>query len=90
MVISQGQIADDVVLIAISSVLRRPLSATDVLCETKHGEFSAIGLRVASVVRVHKLVTVQARIVVRKLGHIGPNLQAGVDQNLRTVLGLLQ
>ena len=87
-VISQGQIADDVVLIAISSVLRRPLSATDV-CDAQHVEFSATGLRVTSVIRVHKLVAVEARIVVRRLGHIGPSLQDGVDQKLRAVLGLL-
>jgi mRNA interferase MazF len=89
LVVSQGQVADDVVLMAVSSVLRRPLSPTDVLCETTHEEFPATGLKVTSVFRVHKLVAIEARIVVRRLGLISPRFQAEVDQKLRAVLGLL-
>jgi mRNA interferase MazF len=87
-VVSQGQIGQDIVLVAISSVVRGILASTDYTVETTHLEFPLTGLRVTSVLRVHKLAAVERSVIVRRLGHLGPQLQAEVDRLLCVVLGL--
>lgn len=88
LVVSPGPIGQDVVLAAISSVLRGAGYPTDCVIPSTHPEFAITGLRVSSAVRLHKLVTVEKSIVVRRLGRIGPQLSAQVDQLLRVALGL--
>jgi mRNA interferase MazF len=88
LVVSQGAIGQDVVLAGISSVVRGQISPTDCLVTATHPEFAQTGLRVTSAIRLHKLVTVQTSVVSRRLGRIGPRLQADVDGRLRAVLGL--
>lgn len=46
-VVSQGQIGQDLVLVAISSVVRGSVAPTDLPVETAHPEFAATGLRVS-------------------------------------------
>lgn len=87
-VVSQGQLGQDIVLIAVSSVVRGTLAHTDTSVDRTHAEFALTGLRVTSVVRTHKLAAVERSAVVRKLGRLGPQLQAEVDRMLRVVLGL--
>jgi PemK-like, MazF-like toxin of type II toxin-antitoxin system len=55
LVISAGPIGHDIIIAAISSVVRGNLAATDFLVETTHPEFNQTGLRLASVIRLHKL-----------------------------------
>jgi mRNA interferase MazF len=88
LVVSHGQIGQDVVLIGISSVVRGPSVPTDYMVDSSHPEFAATGLRVTSVFRMHKLVAVERSVLVRRMGQIGPQLQAEVDRLLRLVLGL--
>jgi mRNA interferase MazF len=88
LVVSQGQIGQDVVVAGISSVIRGASFPTDHLLDTANPEFAPTGLRVSSVIRVHKLVAVDVSVVLRRLGHIGPNTQGEVDRLLRLVLGL--
>ncbi len=87
-VLSKGQIADDVVLVGISSVVRGPSAPTDYRIGTNHPEFGMTGLRFESVLRVHKLAAVERSMVVRRLGRLGPRLQTEADRLLRQVLGL--
>jgi mRNA interferase MazF len=87
-IVSQGQIGEDLILVAISSVVRGTLAPTDYIIETAHPEFSLTGLRVTSVIRIHKLAAVESSVIVRRLGHLGPQLQVEVDRFLRMVLGL--
>ena len=87
-VVSQGQIGQDVVLAAISSVVRGSLAPTDCPVEMTHPEFAMTGLRVTSVIRMHKLAAVERSVVARRLGRLGPILQAKADRLLRLVLGL--
>ena len=87
-VVSQGHIGQDIVLIAISSVVRGVLAPTDYPMEMTHPEFTLTGLRVRSVLRVHKLAAVERSVIGRRLGRLGPQLQAAVDRLLRLVLGL--
>jgi mRNA interferase MazF len=88
LVVSDGAVGQDLVLTAISSVVRGSLPPTDLLIDTTHPEFSATGLRVASVIRLHRLVTVEQSVVVRRLGKIGAIVQQDVDQRLRQLLRL--
>lgn len=88
LVVSAGSIGQDVVLAGISSVIRGPSIPTDLVVETTHPEFRQTGLRVASVLRLHKLAAVESHIIIRRLGRIGPQLQSEVDRVLRIVLGL--
>lgn len=87
-VVSQGQIGEDIVLAAISSVVRGSVAPTDCPIRAAHPEFALTGLRVTSVLRTHKLVAVDRSIIIRRLGRLGPQLQADADQRLRAVLGL--
>jgi mRNA interferase MazF len=88
LVVSVGQIGQDIVLVGISSVVRGALAPTDYTMDASHPEFGLTGLRVTSVFRLHKLATVERSVIVRRLGRIGPQLQAEVDNLLRVVLGL--
>jgi len=83
-----GQIGQDIILAAISSVLRGTLAPTDYTVDTTHPEFAMTGLRVTSVFRIHKLATVERSVISCRLGRIGPRLQAEVDRLLRVVLAL--
>jgi mRNA interferase MazF len=87
-VVSQGQIGEDVVLAAISSVVRGAIAPTDYAVPTTHPEFASTGLRVTSVIRMLKLATVERSVIIRRLGRLGPMLQAEVTRLLRTVMGL--
>ena len=51
-------------------------------------DFARSGLKVRSALRLHRVVTVSATIIQRQLGELAPNLQAQVQQGLRTLLGL--
>lgn len=88
LVVSRGQIGQDIVLAGISSVVRGALAPTDCTVEMEHSEFPLTGLRVTSVIRTHKLATVERSVIVRRLGRLGPQLQAEVDGLLLTVFGL--
>jgi mRNA interferase MazF len=70
------------VLAGISSVVRGALAATDYTVDATHPEFPLTGLRVTSVLRLHKLATAERSIIVRRLGQVGPQLQAAVDSLL--------
>jgi mRNA interferase MazF len=88
LVVSPGLIGQDLILAAISSVIRGGLAPTDCLVDTTHPEFRLTGLRVTSVIRLHKLATVEHAVIVRRLGHIGPQIQGEVDKLLRQAVGL--
>jgi len=72
LVVSPGQIGEDLVLVAISSVIRGALAPGDCLIDTVHPEFAQTGLRVPSVCRVHKLAAVERSVIFRRLGCIDP------------------
>ncbi len=63
LIVSPGLIGQDVVLAGISGVIQGAVSPTDYLVSVSHPEFRMTGLRVASVVRLHKLASVDASIL---------------------------
>lgn len=88
LVVSHGLIGQDLVLAGISSVVRGVHSPTDCPLDSSHPEFAQTGLRVTSVFRMHKLAAVEQSVIVRRLGHVSPQMQAALDALLRSVLGL--
>jgi len=88
LIVSQGTIGRDIVAVGISSVIRSPLGNTEFKIEPTHPEFALTGLRVASVIRLHKMVALDQSVLLRRLGRVGPLIQAEADLRLRLVLGL--
>ena len=76
------------VLAFVTSVVPQNLEATDVLLESGSADFSATGLRVRSVLRLHRMVTVSAGIIQRQLGVLTPGLQGEVRKRLRVLFAV--
>ena len=68
-----------VILAFISSQLPEAVTATDVVLDPRHKDFAATGLRVASVLRLHRLITLTSAVIRRELGDLAPDLQRDVD-----------
>ena len=77
-----------IVLAFITSVVPAQLEPTDLLLDSSSADFARTGLRVRSVLRLHRMVTVPAKIIQRQLGIFPPNLQAEVQQRLRALFAL--
>ena len=77
-----------VVLAFITSVVPPTLESTDLLLDPGSADFTHTGLKVRSALRLHRMVTVSATIIQRQLGVLAPNLQAQVQQRLRTLFGI--
>jgi mRNA interferase MazF len=77
-----------VVLAFITSVVPPTLEPTDLLLDPGSPDCARTGLRVRSVLRLHRMVTVSARIIQRQLGILPPSLQVQVQQRLRTLCAL--
>lgn len=63
LVVSPGLIGQDPIVTGISSVVRGGAIATDVVVEDFHREFAQAGLRVRSVIRLHKLACVEQSLL---------------------------
>ena len=77
-----------VVLAFITSAVPPNPEPTDLLLEPSAADFAQTGLRVRSALRLHRVVTVSASIIQRQLGELSPDLQAQVQQRLRTMFAL--
>ena len=76
------------VLAFITSVAPAQLEPTDLLLDPAIADFARTGLRVRSVLRLHRLLTVPAKVIQRQLGDLTPNLQTEVQQRLRKLFGV--
>lgn len=72
----------DVCLCFVSSVVPAVSQPYDVVLDEGDPDFAVSGLKHASVVRAHKLATLEQGLVRRRLGHVG----AGLMERLRTAL----
>ncbi len=77
-----------VVLAFITSNVPTQLEPTDLLLDPNSADFGRTGLRVRSVLHLHRMVTVSAKIIQRQLGVLSPNLQVQVQQRLRRIFVL--
>ena len=64
------------------------VSATDIVLDSRQKDFAATGLRVPSVLRLHRLVTLTSALIRRELGQLPPDLQRDVDRKLAALFGL--
>jgi len=71
-----------VVLAFISSQVPASLSSTDLLLDPADPDFAATGLRVASVLRLHRMMTVTTALIQRQLGELSPAWRAQVATRL--------
>ena len=78
----------DVIIAAVSSVVRDADQPTAVVVPSDSPDFAATGLRVTSVIHCGKLVTVQGKLVLKRLGRLGSPLRRRVDAALRRAVGL--
>lgn len=84
---STSTLGEDALFMAISSRITG-LRKYDIPLPLNDPEFSQTGLRFPSTIKVSKLFTIQQSSVIRKLGTLGPILQAKVEKQLRDFLEL--
>jgi mRNA interferase MazF len=79
-----------VVVAFVSSQMPAVAVPTDVMLHPSRSGFGGTGLRVPSVLRLHRLVTLSTAIIRRELGNLSPDLQEEVDRKLAALFGLKQ
>jgi len=77
-----------VVLAFITSRVPAQPLATDFVIASEDADFSATGLRVSSMLQLHRLMTVTTALIRRELGRLPPRMQMRVDERLRELFGL--
>jgi mRNA interferase MazF len=77
-----------VIVAFISSQVPTAVTATDIVLDSRHKDFAATGLRVPSVLRLHRLVTLTTALIRRELGQLSQDLQREVDRKLATLFAL--
>ncbi len=76
----------DIIVVAISSVVSNYDKKTDIIIQSSHADFSRTGLKQSSVIKCAKIATLDKAIVVGALGLVPSNLLWQVDQKLRAIL----
>lgn len=77
-----------VILAFITSRVPATPLTTDLVLDTRDSNFSATGLRVSSMLQVHRLMTATTALIRRELGQLSPRMQAEVDNRLRRLFDL--
>lgn len=77
-----------VILAFITSRIPTSLANSDILLNISDPDFPATGLRVSSVLRLHRLMTAKLSFIQRELGQLSPRLQAQVNAKLRELFEL--
>jgi mRNA interferase MazF len=77
-----------VIVAFLSSRVPPDLLETDLLLDSTQDDFAVTGLRVSSVLRLHRLMTITTSIVQRELGTLPRKMQEDVSLRLRRLFGL--
>jgi hypothetical protein len=78
----------EVLVAYISSVIPSTSLSSDILLDPASENHASTNLKTRSVLRLHKLATIHARSIVRRLSVLSPATAADVDGKLRTLLKL--
>jgi mRNA interferase MazF len=78
----------EILVAYISSVVPPQLMSTDLILDPQLPENRATHLKTISVLRLHKLATIQSRSIARRLGKVSPAVSVMVAAKLRTLLNL--
>lgn len=77
-----------IIVAFITSRIDPELSATDILLDSTQPDFATTGLKVASTLKLHRVITVTTTLVRRELGMLSSAQQVLVDNALRRLLRL--
>jgi len=77
-----------IVLAFISSRVPLDILETDVVLEAGEADFPSTGLRVSSILRLHRLMTVTASFIQRDLGELSPRARLELDRRLKKLFEL--
>lgn len=64
------------------------LLESDLVLDQSHKDFASTGLRVPSVLRLHRLMTVTTALIQRELGELSFDLQTAVNSRLQQLFGV--
>ena len=78
---------NDLILAFVTS-RPQPESALNIVLDPAQTDFSATGPKVPSTIRLDRLATIAAGLVVSRLGMAGPPTRAKTQHGLRTLFGL--
>jgi mRNA interferase MazF len=77
-----------VTLAFITSSIPLKLEQSDIFLDPAHPGFSGMGLRVASTLRLHRLITISSSIIRRQLGALPEEICNDVRDRLRRLFAL--
>ena len=77
-----------IVVAFITSIVLPNPSVTDFTIDSQDADFGQTGLKVASTIRTHRLMTVSKTIFQRKLGELSKNQQTEIENRLRKLFGI--
>jgi len=79
---------EHVVVAFISSNMDSSSEITDVVLDSDDDGFEQTGLKVSSVILLHKMVALPVNLIQRELGKLPPNKSAMVRNNLRILFNI--
>jgi mRNA interferase MazF len=79
---------NEVLVAYISSVIPSMVLPTDIVLDPQIGEHSHTGLKVTSLLRLHKLATIHVTAVRRRLGRLSTRCMDQARASLQSLLGL--
>jgi mRNA interferase MazF len=77
-----------VVLAFITSLVPSTLESSDIRLLPTNPQFEQTGLRVPSTIRLHRVIAVTKRLILRELGILPVDLQSVVQDQLRKIFSL--
>ncbi len=76
------------VILAFISSRTEDVAGTDVKIDSNDPDFKTTGLKVSSVIRLHRMMTVTASLVKRELGELSPRMTTKVSDKLKELFKL--
>jgi mRNA interferase MazF len=80
----------DVMVAFITSVISLPIHPTHLLVSTDNIEFASTGLKANSMIKCDKLMTVNKKLIVGKIGEISLDMIKKIDDKLLIALDIKQ
>jgi mRNA interferase MazF len=77
-----------VIVAFISSQIPDDLTESDLIIRKTSKNSINTGLKVDSVIRLHKMVTIPKSLIIRKLGEINPSVQREVRRNIKQLFSI--
>ncbi len=82
-ILSRQENRDDVTVCFVSSINTKKILLNEILISEKDKSFADTGLKVRSIVKVTKIATLEKKVILGKLGMLGP-------ENLNKIKGILK